>query len=298
MDTLLQDIRYGVRQLGRHRGSSIVAILTLALGFGASTAIFSVVDAAMLRPLPYPDPEQLVAVRVEIKQPDGRTSSPTTSMADVRLWQQATDVFSKVAGWGSAFGGRIVDGPEPQRIRVSQFTEDYLALHGVRPLIGRDFTREDTQFGAPAVALLGYGYWQSRYGGRREVIAETLRLDDGVAAIIGVLPPLFNADMQVARPLQVPPADMERRGTGRVSVYARLQPGMTVEQASERLTARMAADPSPDGSASPRVIVTSRLDSTLSRYRTTLNAFTSGAPGQTRRPTCQVGAAFILSPPA
>jgi hypothetical protein len=162
MDALLQDIRYGIRQLLRQRGSSIVAVLTLALGIGASAAIFSVVDAAMLR-RPYPNPEQLVTAHVAITQPDGRVSTPTTSMADMRLWQQATDVFSRVAGSGSAFRGRIVDGPEPERIEVSQFTEDYLSMHGVTPLIGRDFTFEDTQFGAPSVVLLGYGFWQSRY---------------------------------------------------------------------------------------------------------------------------------------
>lgn len=154
-------------------------------------AILSVIDAAMLRPLPYLDPEQLVTVQVEITLPDGRVSRPTTSMADMRLWQQSDDVFSKVAGWGSAFGGRIVDGPEPERIRVSQFTEDYLSMHGVTPLIGRDFTFEDTQSGAPSVALLGYDYWQTRYAGRRDVIGETLRLDDGMATIIGVLPVLL-----------------------------------------------------------------------------------------------------------
>ena len=295
MDALLQDIRYGVRQLLRQRGSSIVAVLTLALGIGASTAIFSVVDAAMLRPLPYPQPEQLVTVHVEIKQRDGRMRSPTTSMADVRLWQQASDVFAKVAGSGSAFGGRILDGPEPQRIRVSQFTEDYLAMHGVTPLLGRGFTREDTEFGAPSVALLGYGYWQSRFAGRRDVIGETLRLDDGVATVVGVLPPFFNADMPVSRPLQVPPADMQRRGTGRVSTYARLQPGVTVEQASERLSARMAGEPLPDGSVTPvRVVVSSRLDSTITRYQTTVNVIT-GAVGLILLIACVNVAGLLLS---
>jgi putative ABC transport system permease protein len=232
VDALLQDIRYGIRQLLRQRGSSIVAVLTLALGIGASTAIFSVVDAAMLRPLPYPNPEELVTVQVAITQPDGRVSTPTTSMADMRLWEQANDVFSKVAGWGRAFRGRIVDGPEPERIQVSQFTEDYLSMHGVTPLIGRDFTFEDTQFGAPSVALLGYGFWQSRYAGRRDVVGETLRLDDGVSTIVGVLPASFNADIPAAVPLQIRPAGIPRRGTGRVSVYALLQPGVTLEQAS------------------------------------------------------------------
>ena len=295
MDALLQDIRYGIRQLFRQRGSSVVAVLTLALGIGASTAIFSVVDAAMLRPLPYPNPEQLVTVGVAITQPDGRVSRPTTSMGDMRLWQQADDVFSKVAGWGSAFRGRIVDGPEPERIQVSQFTEDYLSMHGVMPLIGRDFTFEDTQFGAPSVALLGYGYWQSRYAGRRDVIGETLRLDDGVATIIGVLPASFNANTPVARPLQIPPSEFGRRGTGRVSVYARLQPGVTVEHASDRLSGRMAGEPLPDGSVSPvRVLVSSRLESAVSRYQTTVNII-GGAVGLILLIACVNVAGLLLA---
>src|SRR4030095_12395818 len=107
MEPLLLDIRYGIRQLIRQRWASLVAILTLALGIGAATAIISVADAAMLRPLPYPSPAQLVRLGVAIPQPDGRLSQPTPSMADMRRWQQATGVVSTVAGWGSAFGGRI-----------------------------------------------------------------------------------------------------------------------------------------------------------------------------------------------
>jgi hypothetical protein len=157
MDALIQDIRYGIRQLIRQRGSSIVAVLTLALGIGGSTAIFSVIDAAMLRPLPYPHPEQLVNVNVEVIRPDGRPGRPTPSLDDMRLWQSADEVFSSVAGWGRAFGGRIVDGPVPKRIVVLRFTEDFLSMHGVAPFLGRDFSCEDTQVGAPLVALLGYG---------------------------------------------------------------------------------------------------------------------------------------------
>lgn len=277
MEALWLDIRHGIRQLLRERGSSAVAVLTLALGIGAATAIFSVVDVAMLRPLPYPEPERLVSVAVEIAQRDGQVFAPSPSMADMRLHQEAGDVFAKVAGWGSEFRGRIVDGPEPERIQVSRFTEDYLAIHGVTPLLGRDFTLDDMRFGAPAVALLGYDYWQNRYAGRREIVGEAIRLDDGVVTIVGVLPAWFNAKVPLARPLQMAPAEMAARGTGRVSVIARLRTGVTAEEAGERLLARVAAaaPESDPGGAPVRVVVTSQLESAVSRYRTTVNIIAS-----------------------
>ena len=279
MDTLIQDIRDGIRQLFRQRGSSVVAVMTLALGIGMSSALFSVIDATMLRPLPYPDPAQLVSVGAEEVEPDGRVSRPTPSMEDMRTWQRADDVFSAVAGWGSAFRGRIVDGPAPERIQVMQFTEEYLSMHGVAPLIGRDFVREDCEPGSPLVALLGYGYWQSHYGGRREAIGETIRLDTEIATIIGVLPAWFNVATPLSTPLRIPANEFSRRGTGRVSVYARLRPDVTIEQARQRLSARMPGAERSDGSVREvRAAVTSRLESTTSRYRVTVNTFV-GAVG-------------------
>jgi len=248
-----------------------VAVLTLALGIGVSTALFSVIDAAMLHPLPYRQPEQLVTINVEIPQPDGRISQPTVSMEDVRTWQQSTDLFTVVAGAGSAFRGRIADGPEPERLQVAHYTEDYLSMHGVAPILGRDFVRADTEPDAPLVALLGYGYWQRRFGGRDDVVGETLRLDDDLATIVGVLPASFDATTPVATPLQVPLADYPRRGTGRVSAYARLRPGVTVEQASALLSTRMPQDAGNDGAGAVGVRVESRLERLVSRYRSTVN---------------------------
>lgn len=269
---LLQDTRYGIRQLRRQPGSAIVAVVTLALGIGVSTAIFSVIDATMLRPLPYPEPRQLVTVGPEMVQPDGRTVRPTPSMEDMRNWQASTDVFSAVAGAGSAFRGRIADGPEPERVRVEHYTEDYLPMHGVRLVLGRGFSRDDTEPGAPLVAVLGYGYWQSRFGGRDDVIGETVRLDTDVATIIGVLPAWFNPATPLATPLQIPIRDFSRRGTGRVSVYARLQPGITTTQAAERLSQRVEGLTLRDGTVHPvRVRVDSRLETITARYRTTVN---------------------------
>jgi hypothetical protein len=193
-------------------------------------------------------------------------------MQDMRTWQAADDIFSKVAGAGSAFRGRIAEGPQPERLAVQHFTEDYLSMHGISPMIGRDFTREDCDPGAPLVALLGYGYWRSHFGGRRDVVGETIRLDADAATIVGVLPAWFDATTPVALPLRIPASEFTRRGTGRVSVYARLLPGVTIEQAAAKLSARTVPSASP-AMRDVRASVRSRLDAAVSRYRTTVNVF-------------------------
>jgi putative ABC transport system permease protein len=295
MDALIQDVRYGFRQLFRQRGSSIVAVLTLALGIGVSTAIFSVIDATMLRPLPYPNPEQLVSVSPEEVGPDGKASSPTPSMEDMRVWQTDTDVFSAVAGVSSAFRGRIVDGPEPERVQVRYFTEDYLSMYGVTPIIGRGFLREECDVGAPLVALLGYGYWQSHFGGRTDVVGQTIRLDDETATIVGVLPAWFYASTPLSTPLRILPKEYSFRGTGRVSVEARLRPGVTIERARALLAPRMAGRTALERNAREvRAVVTSTLESTTSRSRTTINVL-AGAVGLILLIACVNVAGLLLA---
>ena len=252
--------------------------MTLALGMGASTAIFSVVDATMLRPLPYPDPERLVTIEVEVDD-RGDRYRPTPSMADMRNWQAADDIFTAVAGSGGAFRGRITDGASPERIRVNHFTEDYLPMHGVTPIHGRGLTRDDTNPGSPLVALLGYGYWQSRYGGRDDVIGESIRLDDESATIVGVLPAWFNATTPLTTPLRVPDRMFSSRGTGAVRVDARLRPGITIEQARERLQAQMSNAPMPPRDRrDARPFIKSRLESSTLPYRASVVVF-AGAVG-------------------
>ena len=296
MDAFLQDMRFGLRQLLRQRGSSLVAVITLALGIGVSTAIFSIIDATMLRPLPYPNPEQLVTVNPEETMPDGRVSRATPSMEDMRTWQKSDDVFVQVAGYGSAFRGRVVEGETPERIEVAHYTEDYLPMHGVTPLIGRNFTKEETDPGSQLVALLGYGYWKSRYSGRQDIVGQTVRFDTEVATIIGVLPAWFNAKTPVVLPLRTPLAEYSRRGTGRVSVYARLRPDVTIDQARERLSARMPIRALPNGqqTSNPRVAISSRLESALTYSRTTVNVL-AGSVGLILLIACVNVAGLLLA---
>jgi putative ABC transport system permease protein len=297
MDTLLQDVRYSTRQLWRQRGSSLVAIVTLALGIGVTTAIFSVIDATMLRPLPFPNPEQLVEVTPEEVMPDGKVIRLTPSIQDMRNWQQSDDVFSHVASVSSGSRGRIVEGAEPERITMSHFSEDYLPMHHVTPLIGRNFRRDECDPGAPLVALLGHGYWQSRFAAREDIVGQTIRFDTEAATIVGVLPPSFEAATSVAIPTRVRLDWQARRGSGSTSgsVYARLKPGMTIEQARERLTPRMEQRTLPDGRKfSSTVSITSRLDSALARSRTTISIL-AGAVGLILLIACVNVAGLLLA---
>lgn len=229
---LRQDVSYGVRLLARAPGFAAIAIVTLALGIGGSTGIFSVIDSALLRPLPYPDPEQLVRISVEYRASNGRMGRYGPSVDDVEAWRAASDVVSHVTIWRDIFHPVIVDGPELERLEGFAISEDFLPLHGVRPMLGRGIVADDTRVGAPAVVMLGYSYWSSRFGGDASVVGRTLRIDNVPATIVGVAPAHFYPDTPIWKPYQA--SRTSNRGSG-ADVYARLRPGVTIEDARQRL---------------------------------------------------------------
>jgi putative ABC transport system permease protein len=232
-----QDVRYGVRQLTRQTGSTAVAVVTLALGLGVVTAIFSVIDATMLRPLPYPDPHQLVDILVDAPVMNGRTGKMSPSMEDVERLRESTDLFTTVAGWGT--GPReLVAHPEPERLGILRVTHDYLPMHGVRPLLGRGIDRGDLDPSAPVVALISHALWQQRYGGRADVVNEFVKFDTGPVPIVGVLPAWFKPGVPVIQPLRLQGPLHAMRGSGRLSVQARLRDNVTPERAAEQLSAQ------------------------------------------------------------
>jgi len=268
METIWQDVRYSVRLLARQRGFALVAILTLALGIGASTAIFSVIDAAMLHPLPFSHPERLVRLGIEFARPNGQLSRMAPSYNDMLSWQP-TGMFSAQAMWKGVYPGPVVEGDRPDRVTAVEVTLNYLDVFGVAPIAGRAFNVDDMAPGATPVILLSYQYWQSRFGGDRSVIGQPLRFDDGAATIVGVLPPHFEADTAICRPYRV--AQPDQRGSGAV-VVARLAEGVTNEQASQRLTAMTPAPVGPDGQPRKTAIrAESMLEYTRADYRTTVN---------------------------
>lgn len=232
MESFVQDVRYGVRLLWKQRGFSAVALLTLALGTGATTAIFCVVDAALIRPLPYANPEQLVRVGlVRWSSPDS-TGAP--SLADMDDWRTLSHIFSHL-GTARTQASILLERGEPERVLVTSATLDYLPMYGRTPFIGRAFTAADEQLGAPPVAILGYRFWQSHFQGNPDVLGRTLRFADQTDTIVGVLPDDDSrAQSAVWRPMQTTPVAREAR---QYAGWGRLRGGVTVEEAQRELSA-------------------------------------------------------------
>jgi putative ABC transport system permease protein len=257
METVFQDTRYALRLLTRQRAFSIVTIGTIAVAMGLATALFSVIDAAVLRPLPFPKPEQIVAVEVGTDD-HGRPHFTSASLADMRRWESA-GVFSSVAAWNDLpLGGGIIHQPGPERVEIREATEGYLALHGVAPAEGRDFTTADTMPGAPPVVIVSHAYWQSRLGGDVRAIGRGLRYDSVSATVVGVMPAGFYPDVPLWRPLRMDAARADRRGTS-ATVYGRLKADVARADAEQRLSAM-----------TPGVRLGSVLDSVVANYERTV----------------------------
>jgi predicted permease len=235
METILQDLRYALRLFAAQRAFSIVAVLTLAVGVGLSTALFSVIHAAVIRPLPYPEPQQLV--RVDVLEPragGGEARRFVPSLVDVRAWREDQRVFRSV-GVDRGEYELIVDTGEAERLTVHRVSEGYFDVFGIRPDKGRAFTVEDTRRGTPLVVLLGHSYWRARFGADETALGRQIRVAGEPATIVGILPPGFYPRVSVWQPYprEIVPETM--RGSG-APVVARLQPGLTREQAEKNLS--------------------------------------------------------------
>lgn len=276
MKAIAQDLRYGVRVLLRDRSFSVVAILTLALGIGISTALFSLIDSVFLRPLPYSHPEELVSLEVDILY-QGRRANLGPSMSDLRTWRATEGVFSHV-GMGRLQGIRlrqpIVEVGEPERVTVGSASEDLLEVFGVRPLLGRTFTLDDTKDGSPDVALIAYRYWRDRFGGASDILGRVVRIRDKQATIVGVLPKGFYDTTLLWQPERFSPQRADFRGSG-TPVYGRLRPGVSFAQAKAALEASsQAANRGP--AQVTNVSVTSLYTQATEDYRHTIALLSSG----------------------
>ena len=243
MSTLFHDLRYGLRMLAKNPGFTAVAVLTLALGIGANTAIFSVVDAVVLRPLPYRDPGRLVLVKERI--PLAGPEPITVSAPDVIQLQRQTQALESVAAF-RAEQFDLSEGTEAERITADRVNANLFSLLGVQPVVGRTFTANEDQPGH-LLAILSYGLWQRRFGANPEVVGRTVMLDRQPYTVIGVLPhsfvfPLPGMDQSDAADVFVPMAftreELSIIGDNfDFSVLARLKPGVTLARAQADLNA-------------------------------------------------------------
>src|ERR1051325_4715960 len=194
VETLTRDIRYGFRTLTKNPGFSIVAILTLALGIGANTAIFSVVHAALIRPLPYSQPDRLITLGEvrpqEAQSRDLDTRSWNTSYPDYVDWVRESKSFESLAGF-SGDGFTLYGAGEPELVFGAQTTINFFSTLGVKPFLGRDFAAGEDIAKGPKVAILSYGSWIRRFGGDPHIVGRSIRLDANSVSIIGVLPREF-----------------------------------------------------------------------------------------------------------
>ena len=249
LEHLAQDLRYGARMLRKSPSFTAIAILTIALGVGATTAIFSVVDATLLRPLPYPQPEQLVSIQDDL---------PGSGARDVGMsqpeWQdlQNSGMFEYVSPtWFDE--NNLIGSSHPQRVRVLIVAPNYFALLGVKPQLGRTFNPLDHSPGFLEEIVVSDGLWKRAFGGDPGVLDKTVRMDTDLYRIVGVMPPAFDAPGRIGeeRNIEVwaatsfygtPSPDHPPRNPRNLpTAIARLKPGMTLASAQSRVDALVAA---------------------------------------------------------
>ncbi len=247
-DDFWQDIRYAARMLRKSPGFTVIAVLTIALGIGASTAIFSVVDATLLHPLPYPHPDQLVSIKDDL---------PGVGARDVGIsvpeWHdfQRSGIFEYVSPIG---GGdvNLTGSSEPARIRLLTIPPNYFALLGVKPQLGRAFDPEDQTPGFNLEVLISDGLWKRAFAGDPHILGKSVRLDNDLYNVVGVMPPGFhdpgatvdesNIDVWAAAGFAGPPAPPPQRNLRILpEAIARIQPGLTLSAAQSRLDALVAS---------------------------------------------------------
>jgi putative ABC transport system permease protein len=242
VDELIGNVRYALRTFRKAPAFTAVALLTLALGIGASTTIFSIVDAVVLRPLPFDEPGRLVAV-LEVANKDTAPMKGQTTPQTFLDWRAQLKAFDGLAAFsGASFEGRDPEG-HPQTIRATRITSNFLAVVRVAPILGRPFTSAEEIRGRHRVAILSYGFWQRRFDGDPAVVGRTVALNDEPWQVVGVMPAGFEYPVATARPpdIYVPPGFGEQdlvRGSARNflwTVIGRLGRGVSLEQASNEV---------------------------------------------------------------
>jgi putative ABC transport system permease protein len=234
LDETVQDLRYAVRSLRRSPGFAAVSILTLATGIGANTAIFTIIDRWVLRPLPYHDAGNLVSISTV----DAKGGAGSTAAADLYDWRGSGKGFEAICGWTEPFL-TLTAGGDPEQILGVQANAELLPMLVVAPQMGRGFLPQDDLPGAAPVALLSSSLWRTRFSGRRDVIGKTVQIDGDAVTVIGVLPADFHLPLVgnpgIWTPLTLSAAGRDNRRTRYLRILARLKPGVSSAQASASL---------------------------------------------------------------
>jgi predicted permease len=238
MYDLWQDLRYGARMLAKNPGFTLIAIVTLALGIGANTTIFSVINSLLLKPFPFADPDRLGLV-FEIQSNDPNSWS-IVSAPNYLDWQRQNDVFASMALFDSAGKGYdLSGGVEPERVSGVRVSASFFDVLGVKPRLGRAFLPEEEIFGRHRVVVLSDGIWRARYNADPALVGKTIRLDSEDFTVIGVMPPEFvfqfgNGACRLWVPIFYTQGDQER-GLPSFLCIARLKPDVTMEQARSKM---------------------------------------------------------------
>ncbi|HKR95331.1 MAG TPA: ABC transporter permease, partial [Candidatus Angelobacter sp.] len=240
MREAVRDLKYGLRVLRKNPGFAIVAVLVLALGIGANTAIFSVVNAVLLRPLPFADPGRLVHVwHIPPQKSFPGITRFSVSTANFIDWQQQNNVFEKMAIFA---GGRmnLTGGDKPEFLGAAQVSRDFFDVLGVKPILGRTFVAEEDQLGRNHEVILTYDFWQSHFGGDRGVVGRTITLNNEPYTVVGVMGPKMTYPdwtQKIWMPLAWTAKERANRGEHHSIVIARLKPGVELKQAQTEMTA-------------------------------------------------------------
>jgi putative ABC transport system permease protein len=234
MHTLLQDLRYAVRNLWKSPGFALVATATLGIGIGANTAIFSIIETVLLRPLPYRNPEQLVRL-YETESAPGQYPFAGPDFID---WKTQNSTFQDMAMFGWPQDMNLSGKGQPDHVAALPTEANFFDLLGVKPLLGRAFALGEDQPGKDQVAILSYGLWQSHFAGDPHVVGQTLSLDSKKYTVIGVAPATFRypSRAQLWIPLDMDSKSLGQRGNHSPSAIGRMKPGVTIQKAQADLT--------------------------------------------------------------
>lgn len=233
MENLLKDIRFAIRSLLKRPGFTAIAVITLALGIGANSAMFTTVNAVLLRPLAYPESERIVLFE-GVNAALGITRS-NMSVPDFADWQTQATTFEQIAGFISG-GSLLTSGEETERVRGTSVTSDFFPLFRTNPSLGRTFQPDDSQKGNDTVVVISHGLWQRRFGADQNIVGSKVLIAGESTTIVGVMPPGFDYPDQSELwvPLPLDPAK-ERRDNRYLGVITRLKPGVTIPQAQAEM---------------------------------------------------------------